>query len=275
MLVPWAGSLQQHFCNFRVLGCSLDQQVAYLQSRSAVTSAAAADGRHWLIQFTRCQPVLPAALPRSPAGRRMMFCSEWAAVLGCGCSWLQAWFCRAHYGAHGPRRARSFLVPTSDTTLRGGAEVSAAAGKKQEYEPAPRKAALGSCSKRRPPQACQVPPGPLMAVEMMASLSILQHACKVICIQWLAEPSVRGISRACTWGGLCPRQLPHSPVEEMPGQSADRGGYPLLCRMVHPALTARGQQAAHGEELTKPETKLSIPQHHMLLVQTCCVHPCS
>ena len=44
-----------------------------------------------------------------------MFCSEWAAVLGCGCSWLQAWFCRARYGAHGPRRARSFLVPTSDT----------------------------------------------------------------------------------------------------------------------------------------------------------------
>ena len=154
MLVSWAGSLQQHFRNFRVLGCSLDQQVAYLQRRSAVTSAAWC--RHkWeagLDPITRCQPVLPAALPRSPAERRMMFCSEWAAVIGCGCSWL-AGLLVLTMALTAPGEPRAFSPRETCPCVRSCREFCCGSKKEVGVRSAlspPRR----SCSEQSSPQGC-------------------------------------------------------------------------------------------------------------------------
>lgn len=62
-----------------------------------------------------------------------MFCSEWAAVLGCGCSWLQAWLFGLTMALTVPRGQRASLSCRRVTLCRTA--VNFCGSRKKECEP--------------------------------------------------------------------------------------------------------------------------------------------
>ena len=138
VLVPRAGSLQQHFRNFRVLGCSLDQQVAYLQRRSAVTLVAWRC-RRWeaLVDPIHKMPTCASGSVATIPSR-----NEDDVLLRVGCRarlWLlmaASLAFRAYYGAYCPRRRKSLLVPRRVTPILLPEKFKATrTGKKQKCPP--------------------------------------------------------------------------------------------------------------------------------------------